>query len=168
MRSMSSTECVRARSSTPITGAGTRARAARPTGTFRSSSRSIGRSSDALAAGRLQRGLRGRRDCHPFIVEPDLPDGAAAMLERDRRRASACSSSASRGCASCTATWASRAAGDVPALSARGRAATGAARSSRCRTSARRRRRCCFATTCRSRSSRRRRRFRRPTTKGSS
>ena len=38
---------------------------------------------DALAATRLQPAAGSVSD--PFIVEPDLPDGAAAMLERDAR-----------------------------------------------------------------------------------
>jgi Fe-S-cluster containining protein len=39
---------------------------------------------DALVGGRL-RVAATASDTYPFIVEPDLPDGAAAMLDRDHR-----------------------------------------------------------------------------------
>ncbi len=104
-------------------------------------------------AGRLQRRADAGAASIRSSSSPDLPEDAAAMLRARPTRAPACSSSATRGCASSIAISASRRCRRPAATFRAWRCTTRAARSSRSRTSVRRPRRCCFATTCRSRSS---------------
>ena len=95
--------------------------------------------SDALVGGRLQVASAAGAT-YPFIVEPDLPDGRGGDPRSRSTAGTACSTSARRSGASCTATSASRIcrprAGTFPRVSVQDRRGTFVSLSHFCPTAA--------------------------------